>query len=145
MYISTGGRCGLYMFLNTFSTGVLISNSCRSASTNIQPKTVYSKNKQRRCQLFEINANHFIIKQYKHYNNISPDLSKAVLNCCLADTFTVKVRCLLCSVDYLLCSLDCLLCFVDCLLCSVDCLLCSVDFSAPLKVLQLLFLIKIKT
>jgi len=45
------------------------------------------------CQLFEINANHFITKQNKYYNNISPDLSNAILNCCLADTFIVKVKC----------------------------------------------------
>jgi len=30
------------------------------------------------------------MKQYQYYSNISPGLSTAVLNCCLAGTFTVK-------------------------------------------------------
>jgi hypothetical protein len=85
--------------------------------SNRQREYITDPKINKNCQLFEINVNNFITKQYQYYSNISPEGSKAVLNCCLTDAFTVTVRCLLCCVD----------------------------FCASLRVLQLLFLIKIKT
>ena len=73
MYISTGWSVWvIYVLKYIRHWGLNFKFLSKRQHYYITENRIIQKRKKR-CQLFEINANHFIIKQYKHYNNISPD------------------------------------------------------------------------